>query len=101
MHKQGNGHLDIELSLENKILTCIIADDGIGRKNAASIKSKSAEKQKSLGLQITTERLALLNKDLKEQTSFIIEDVTDKTGNAAGTKVILNIQHKELADTVA
>jgi hypothetical protein len=100
MHKEGNGHLDIELSLENKILTCTISDDGIGRKSAAVIKSKSVEKEKSLGLQITTERLALLNRDIAEQTYFTIEDVTDKTGNAAGTKVILKIKHKDLAETI-
>jgi LytS/YehU family sensor histidine kinase len=98
MHKEGNGHLDLELSLENKILTCIISDDGIGRKNATKIKSKSAQKDKSLGLQITTERLALLNRDIGEQTFFTIEDVTDQSGYAAGTKVILKIQHKEMEE---
>ncbi len=98
MHKEGNGHLDIELSLENNILTCIITDDGIGRKNAAVIKSKSAQKNKSLGLQITTERLALLNRDIGGQTFFTIEDITDQSGYSAGTKVILKIQHQDMTE---
>ncbi len=101
MHKQGQGHLEIALSLEKKILTCMITDNGIGRNNAARIKSKSAEKQKSMGLQITTERLALLNQDMDVQTFFNIEDITDDEGNAAGTRVILKIHYKDLMESFA
>jgi len=101
MHKQDHGHLDIELSLEKKILTCMITDDGVGRNKAANIKSKSAEKQKSMGLQITTERLALLNKDTEVKTFFKIEDITDNEGNAAGTRVILKIHYKDMVEAYA
>jgi len=101
MHKQGEGHLEILLSLKKKILTCIITDNGIGRNKAAMIKSKSAEKQKSMGLQITKERLALLNQDIEAQTSFNIEDITDDKGNAAGTRVILKMHCRDLTETIA
>jgi HSP90 family molecular chaperone len=100
MHKQGEGHLEISLSLEEKILTCIITDNGIGRDKAAMIKSKSAEKQKSMGLHITKERLALLNQDIDAQTSFNIEDITDEKGNAAGTRVILKMNYRDLIETI-
>jgi LytS/YehU family sensor histidine kinase len=46
MHKQGEGHLEIVLSIDKEILTCIIADDGIGRSKAEMLKSKSAENKK-------------------------------------------------------
>jgi LytS/YehU family sensor histidine kinase len=101
MHKQGEGHLEILLSLEEKILTCTVTDNGIGRSKAAMMKSKSAEKQKSMGLQITKERLALLNQDLSAQTSFNIEDITDNEGSAAGTRVILKMHYKDLTETVS
>ena len=101
MHKQGHGHLEIALSIEKKILTCMITDDGIGRNQAATIKSRSAEKQKSMGLQITTERLALLNPDMDEQTFFNIEDITDDEGNVAGTRVILKMQYKDVIEAFA
>ncbi len=101
MHKQGQGHLEIALSLEKKILTCMLTDDGIGRKSAAMIKSKSAEKRKSMGLQITTERLALLNQDMDVQTFFNIEDITDGEGNATGTRVILKMHYKDLTEAFA
>ena len=63
MHKQEKGFLNFDFSAEEKFLLCSITDNGVGREQAELLKRKSAEKQKSMGLQITTERLALLNKD--------------------------------------
>ena len=97
LHKQGLGHLEISLRAEEKILTCIITDDGIGRTKAAMNKSKSAEKQKSMGLQITKERLALLNRDIHKQ-AFFIEDILDDEGNAAGTRVILKMHYQGMIE---
>ncbi len=92
MHKaEGQGKLEVALNIEDKILTCIITDNGVGREKAAAYKSKSAEKQKSMGLTITAKRLSLLNKDLGEQTSFKFEDILDEEGKPAGTRVILKM----------
>ena len=49
-----------------------------------------------MGLQITAERLALLNSNGDEKTFFHIEDLTDENGNPAGTKVVLKIHYREL-----
>lgn len=100
MHKEGHGHLEIELCVDDKILNCIITDDGVGRNKAAEIKSRYAGKQKSMGLQITSERLALLNKDSDEPTLFNVEDMIDKDGKPAGTRVILKMNYKNLAEVV-
>ena len=98
MHKEGHGSLNIDLSMENNILQCVITDDGIGRAKAAELKSKSAEREKSLGLQITTQRLALLNQNKNEQTFYTIDDILDEHKNIAGTKIILKISHQELKE---
>jgi tetratricopeptide (TPR) repeat protein len=98
MHKEGQGHLDIELSMENRVLTCTITDDGIGRTMAAAMKSKSSEKQKSMGLKITGDRLALLNKDLEAKTFFEFIDLVDKEGRPAGTRVVLKIHCRDLME---
>ena len=92
MNKEGQGHLTISLSQENNELSCIIEDNGVGRAKAAELKSKSVEKKKSLGLQITKERLALLNKDSNETTFFEMKDLYDDEGNVNGTMVILKIR---------
>ena len=62
------------------------------------LKSKSAEKEKSMGLKITTERLSLLNSNSNMQTVFTIEDIIDENGNALGTRVLLKIFYKEMME---
>ena len=42
MHKDEKGHLEIKLFQQEDVLFCKITDDGIGRKKAAELKSKSA-----------------------------------------------------------
>ena len=59
------------------------------------MKSKNAEKEKSMGLRITAERLALLNREKGLQTFYEIEDLKDENVNATGTKVTLKISFKE------
>jgi len=79
-------------------LHCIIADNGIGRKKSEELKSKSAEKQRSMGLQLTAERIALLNRN--DKNAYLhIEDLVDADGKAAGTKVILEINYRQLTET--
>ena len=99
MHKESKGHLNIIVSEvitgETKVLHCVIEDDGIGRKKAAEMKSKSAEGEKSLGLRITTERLALLNQENNFSTFYRIEDMLDDQNEVAGTRVQLKIKYKE------
>src|SRR4029079_8322774 len=100
MHKQGQGRLEVVMSIKENQLQCIIADNGIGREKAAELKTKSGAKQKSFGLKITTERLALFNNEKIVHNFYKIEDVLDSNGNIAGTKVILNIKFKNTVQQV-
>lgn len=95
MHKKGIGTLEIQLYAAGKTLTCTVIDNGIGRNMAAELNSRSAEKNKSMGVEITSERLALLNKSKNETAVFNVEDLTDEEGNGCGTKVIITMPYKE------
>ena len=101
MHKDGPGHLEVELRVEKKILICVIKDDGIGRSRAAEIKSKTIQKSKSMGLQITADRLALLNQENEPPTSFTIEDIYNDEGSPTGTKVVLKMGYKDLMEATS
>ena len=46
-----------------------------------------------MGLQITKERLALMN--CGKNNFFEIEDLADAEGNATGTKVVLRIKQQD------
>lgn len=97
MHKQGNGELNIALSVDDHHLTCVITDDGVGRNKAAIINARSAQKNKSMGVQITLDRLALLGENEDQETHFQIEDLIDENGKPGGTKVKLKIRYRTLA----
>ena len=91
MHKEDKGHLQIELHRENNTLYCQITDDGVGRQRAAELKSKSASKSKSLGMQITAHRLELINVLNEKATTMEVIDLVDASGQACGTRVLLKI----------
>ena len=95
MHKEGEGKLDLVMSIHDGALQCIIADNGIGKEKAAELKTKSGAKQKSYGLKITTERLALFNNEKNVHNFYNTEDALDKDGNVAGTKVTLKLNFKK------
>lgn len=91
MHKGDKGHLLIELHQEKNMLHCLITDDGVGRKRAAELKSKSASKNKSLGMQITAHRLELINALNEKATTVEVNDLVDALGEPCGTSVLLKI----------
>jgi tetratricopeptide (TPR) repeat protein len=89
--KKESGHLEIELYTEDKVLFCKIADDGVGRKKAAELKSKSALSYKSMGMSITADRIALLQQQEQMGTHIVINDLVLADGSAGGTEVIIKI----------
>jgi sensor histidine kinase YesM len=92
MHKPEGGNITIDISQPEEYLLHIeISDDGIGREMAKEHKSKSATRQKSFGLKMTSERLDAINHIYHTKTEVKIVDLVDTEGNAAGTKVIIEI----------
>ncbi len=92
LHKESNGHLSIRVSMNgDSMLQCIIEDNGVGRDKAKELKSKTATSRKSLGMQLTENRLSLLNKHAELNASIEIVDLKNGHEEAAGTKVVLKI----------
>ena len=90
MHKQDIGNLEIEINEAENFLEIKISDDGIGRKKAAELKSKSATTHKSMGLKITEDRIAMMNRE-ENKGAVVINDLIHPDGSAGGTEVILRI----------
>jgi len=91
MHKEEKGHLDIEVSQEDENLYFKITDNGIGRKQAGMLASKSARKHKSLALQITAGRIAILQNSSRNDSPVTINDLVNTDGIGSGTEVIIKI----------
>ena len=100
MHKKGPGRLDIRLEESNRFLVCSITDDGVGRKFAETAGSKSAQTHKSLGVDITRQRLALADANEEAPDSLVIEDLTDERGNPMGTRVLVRLRMRTERDKI-
>ncbi|CAN5421630.1 hypothetical protein BH20BAC1_BH20BAC1_07540 [soil metagenome] len=85
------GHLLIEIYQDRDCLCCKITDDGIGRKKAKELKSKSAATHKSMGMRITADRIAMLQQNKQLDTTIKITDLVLADGSAGGTEVFLKI----------
>jgi ligand-binding sensor domain-containing protein len=94
MHrKQPGGRIDIKLWKNNGVLYIEIEDNGVGRAEAQRLKSKTAVKQKSHGMQITAQRIEVVNKIYNVDAAITITDLNDKIGNT-GTSVLISIKYK-------
>lgn len=92
MHKPEGGTVSVEVSQpKDNLLHIEITDDGVGRERAAELKSKSAGKHKSFGMQVTADRIRMINQLYNIQTQARVVDIVDSFGEACGTKVILEI----------
>jgi LytS/YehU family sensor histidine kinase len=88
--KEGLGKLIISFGLENGFIRCVVEDDGVGR-NQSLINRTSGQGQtrKSLALEITKERIEILNKTKRAGIQLVIDDLFDDNGRPIGTRIIL------------
>ncbi len=92
MHKDEGGTVAVSVQQpQPNCLRVTITDDGVGRARAAEYKSKSATKNKSLGMKLTADRIELINQLYHTQTQITVEDLTDASGQPAGTRVVVDI----------
>lgn len=92
MHKSTKGEINLNLSLANNALLCVIEDNGIGRKQSQLINlEKNKTEHKSVGLAITQDRLDMINQQYNSKLTVTIIDLEDTDGNALGTRVELHL----------
>jgi hypothetical protein len=83
--KPDRGLLQVKFEPAGDTLKVTVQDNGVGRKNKPL--NGDRPNKRSLGHQITDERLRILNKLYKERSSVHIFDLEDDKGEPAGTKV--------------
>lgn len=90
--KEGDKNIALDISRgENDYIHIAITDNGIGRIAAEKIKQDKVLKRKSVGIDITKERLANFSRDYQNSFNVEMVDLYDDEGNASGTRVILDI----------
>ncbi len=90
--KDGEKNIDLKVSSGNgNFIDISITDNGVGRDAAEIIKKGKVLKRKSVGIEITKERLANFARDYQNTFELNIIDLFDKEHNATGTRVVLHI----------
>ena len=80
----------------NGILHCSIIDNGVGRMNEDALAVKKENGKKSLGIELTKNRLQLIDSSKSDDVGIIIYDLKNELGENAGTCVEIKIPIKEI-----
>ncbi|MFK7814511.1 MAG: tetratricopeptide repeat protein [Maribacter sp.] len=83
--------LSVRKAADENYIHISITDNGIGRIASEEIKQSKVLKRKSVGIDITKERLSNFSKDYLNTFNLEILDLYKEDGTPEGTKVILHI----------
>jgi len=90
--KDGDKSILLQISRKKDgYIDIFITDNGVGREVAEKLKESKVLKRKSVGINITKERLENFSKDYQNTFKLEIVDLFNTLGAASGTKVILHI----------
>ena len=88
---ETKGQININIQLRNDILTIEIEDNGIGRKRAGELLQKQDKDHKSMAIDITRQRIEVINRKSKHPIRFEIQDLQHQNGEARGTRVVFDV----------
>jgi tetratricopeptide (TPR) repeat protein len=91
MPGENKGFIKINLKLENDFIVCTIEDNGIGREAALEKRKKGDSNHNSLGTQIVSSRLDLVNALYGTSLKTIYTDLRNENGEPSGTRVEIQI----------
>ncbi len=90
--KDGEKKITLNVNKSNDgFIHITITDNGIGRTEAEKIKKNKVLKRKSIGIDITKERLTNFSKDYQNSFNIEIIDLFDENKKPTGTQVVLHI----------
>ncbi|WP_442264995.1 tetratricopeptide repeat-containing sensor histidine kinase [Tenacibaculum sp. ZS6-P6] len=86
--KEGDKKITLTANkISEDIVSVNIIDNGIGRQAAGEIKRSKSLKRKSVGIDLTIERLKTFAEDYEEEFTLTYHDLTNDFGEPVGTKV--------------
>jgi len=88
---ENKGFIKIDLQLKDEYISCTIEDNGIGRDAAMEKKRKTENGHNSLGTQIVSSRLDLVNALYGTSLKTVYTDLRRENGESEGTRVEIQI----------
>lgn len=95
LHKAGEKRLQIEMNLIDGVFSCIITDNGIGRKKSQEMKDRQNKLYDSFSGNSLNTRMDILKKHFGGEIGIEIRDLYDADNNPAGTQVILKAPFRQ------
>lgn len=88
--KTGNKKITITATQTvHNFIELTVSDNGVGREASTIIKKHKSLTKKSVGIQLTINRLKIFFEDFEDEFSITYHDLKDDNGNPKGTKVVL------------
>lgn len=89
-HKiDGKGTIRIKFTKSGNRLAVTVEDNGIGRKKAASYKTREHIEYQSKGMSLTADRIRMMNAKYNDSILINVEDLTNAEGQPEGTRVTM------------
>jgi Histidine kinase/Y_Y_Y domain len=90
-HKtDGKGYIYVRILQDADELTVVIEDNGIGRQQAAAYKTREHIEYQSKGMNLTADRIRLMNMKYNNSIRIEVTDLKDSAGSGAGTRVVMH-----------
>ncbi|WP_299004816.1 tetratricopeptide repeat protein [uncultured Tenacibaculum sp.] len=90
--KKGKKEVSLSVTkISDEFIQIDIVDNGIGRDAAMKIRKNKSLNRRSIGIDLTKERLRNFANEYANNYSLIYTDIIDEQGNPKGTKVSLRI----------
>lgn len=94
---ESKGRIMITIRRIGNELECIVEDNGVGRISKKRVSDSSVtDKQESLGMKITGERIKLYNRMKSANAFFKIEDLFNAENKSTGMRVLLHFPLSEV-----
>jgi sensor histidine kinase regulating citrate/malate metabolism len=91
-NKESNGKIMVSINRENDTISCVVEHNGIGREKAAQLKTAQPKRtRESLGLNLTLDRINIINRIKNSKASIILTDLYDESKNPIGTRVVVKL----------
>jgi sensor histidine kinase YesM len=91
MPRKAGGVLKIHVRDLGGRIQCLIEDNGIGRERAKAMREEQQVHKQSMGIRITEDRIALINRIYGIETSVQVIDLYNHEGISSGTRVVIDI----------
>ncbi|MEM6720689.1 MAG: histidine kinase [Bacteroidota bacterium] len=91
LHKKGNKKLRVQFQTQNESITCIITDNGIGRKASGELSQNRKNVHLNMATSSVQKRFDLYKKHHNLEMSYQYKDLVTSDGDNLGTKVSITI----------